>query len=312
VGILLAVITYFAYTFIIVMYTVKIVKFLKCPLHVRWDLYPVLTEENYRYGGSYFENREWWTKTRTKASFRGFIHLLKDNFYLGAYFLRNRSYWLALYPWHLGFILIISFHIFCFLGAATTLLGFDISRTSTSPGGILVYYVILVTGIASFILGAIGSVGLLIKRSTSDELKFYASPLNFFNYVFFLIVFLSGLFSWYFSDSTFSEYREFWRDLITVRAPHIHWPTAVHILLFSLFLIYLPYTRSMHYISRFLAAFFIRWDDEPNLAGSAIEGKIRKQLEGTVSWSASHIQTGKTWAQVAQEVQHPGPKEIRG
>ena len=306
-GILLALITYFAYLFIIGMYTAKAVKFLKAPLHMRWDLYPVLHEEHYRYGGSYYEDEEWWTKKRRKHRLRGLLRLVADNFYLGDYFTRHRSYWLALYPWHLGFILIISFHICCFLAAVAMVLGLTIGPYAGGLGAVF-YYVTLLTAVPSFILGSIGSMALLLKRSTDEALKRYAGPLNYFNYLFFLVVFLSGLYAWHF-DPTFSEYREFWKALITLHQPHVQPAAAAHILLFSLFLIYLPYTRSMHYISRFLAFFMIRWDDEPNTRGSAVERKVSALLKGKVTWSAAHIQSGGTWAEVATEVPVQGQGE---
>jgi len=49
--------------------------------------------------------------------------------------------------------------------------------------------------------------------------------------------------------------------------------TVLHIVLFDLFLIYLPFTRSTHYITRILAYFFIRWDDEPNLPAVSWRGR---------------------------------------
>ena len=111
--------TYIAYVVIVAMYTVKAVKWWRMPLHIRWDLYPVVHEDNYRYGGSYFEQTEWWKKPRHGHFWRSLVHALKDNFYMGEYFRRNRLYWLFLLPWHLGFILIITFHILCFFAAVS-------------------------------------------------------------------------------------------------------------------------------------------------------------------------------------------------
>jgi len=310
-GVLLAIITYFAYVFIVTMYTIKVVKFLKLPVHIRWDLYPVIHEPNYRYGGSYFEEPEWWTKSRKRHRLRGFLYLLKDNFYLGDYYVRNRSYWLSLYPWHAGFILIIGFHIFCFLAAVTMALGLDVAASSASAFGRGAYYVILVTGVASFILGAFGSIGLFIQRLTDAGLRMYATFLNYFNYGFFLVVFLSGLYSWYFEDPTFAEYREYWKSLVTLHVPVVEAASAVHILFFALFLIYLPYTKSMHYISRFLAFFRIRWDDEPNVRGGEMEKRLQKLLSQKVTWGAPHIQSGSTWARVATEVPESGKGEAK-
>ena len=61
-GTLIIVLTYIAYVLIVAIYTVKVRGWLKMPPHIRWDLYPVIHEKNYRYGGSYYEQEEWWTK----------------------------------------------------------------------------------------------------------------------------------------------------------------------------------------------------------------------------------------------------------
>jgi nitrate reductase gamma subunit len=307
----LMILTYFAYIFIVTMYTVKAVQWLKLPVHLRWDLYPVIHEKNYRYGGSYYEETEWWTKERPRNFWRSLLYSLKDNFYLGEYFTRDRGYWMVLYPWHIGFILIISFHILCFFGAVAMQLGTQVSSQAPGFMGKAFYYAILVTGVPSFILGSIGSIGLLIRRLTDENLRGYATPMNFFNYLFFLVVFLSGFYAWYFVDPKFSEYLAYWRGLITFHPEPVVPAAATHIILFMIFLIYLPFTRSFHYISRLLAYFWIRWDDEPNQKGSKLEKRIQEMLEQRVSWSGPHIQTGKKWSEVATEIKSPEKKEAK-
>ena len=85
--------------------------------------------------------------------------------------------------------------------------------------------------------------------------------------------------------------------------------TVLHIILFDIFLIYLPFTRSTHYITRILAYFYIRWDDEPNQRGSKLEGQINKLLAQQISWEAPHIATGKTWVEVATDQGFPDIKK---
>jgi len=296
-NILLAILTYFAYIFIVTAYTLKIVKYLSLPTHLRWELYPVIHEEKYRYGGSYFEDLDWREKVRKKSHIRGISYLLKEYFILSDYLKHHVSYWLALYPWHIGFILIIAFHTFCFLGAFVMVLGVAISAGSPDISGRVFYYAILLTGVISFIAGAIGSIGLFIKRLVDENLRIYASPLSFFAYIFTLMVFLSGLYSWYFVDPDLAEYREFWVGLITFHFIGVKPATAAHIILFDLFLIYLPFTRSLHYITRFLVFFLIRWDDEPNVRGGELEKRLIKLFDQKVTWSAPHIQTGKKWSE---------------
>jgi nitrate reductase gamma subunit len=310
-GTFIAVLTYVAYIFIVAMYTVKAVQWFKMPVHLRWDLYPVIHENNYKYGGSYYEEKDWWTKTRHKNLWRSLGYALKDNFYLGEYFKRDRGYWYVLYPWHLSFILIITFHILCFFGGIAMYFGLAVTPDSPSAFGRLFYYTIFLSGVPSFILGTIGSIGLLFRRLSDEGLRLLATPMNFFNYGFFTVVFFSGFYAWAFVDPNFAEYLAYWKGLVTWKPIELHGGAAAHIIFFMLFLIYLPFTRSFHYISRLFAYFFIRWEDEPNLKGSRLEKKIEGMLGQRVTWAGPHIQTGKTWAEVATEVKFPEKKEAK-
>jgi len=301
VNIFLAVLTYFGYIFVTVMYTKRAVKFLRLPRHLRWELYPVMHEEKYRYGGSYFEEMDWITRTRRKRYLRGIWFLLKEYFTMGEYLKRHKSYWVALYPWHIGFILIITFHICTFFAAVLMVLGLPVSGESPFLAGRIFYHAVVLIGVVSFASGLVGSIGILIKRLVDEDLRAYATPQNYITYLFCLAVFLSGLYAWYFVDPTFSEYREFWVGLITWKPMTVSPGAALHIILFDLFLIYLPFTRSMHYITRLFAFFLIRWDDEPNLRGSDLERELMKLFEQKITWAAPHIKAGDTWGKVAKE-----------
>lgn len=296
-SIFLAVLTYFAYVFIIVMYAAKVIKIVRMPVHLRWELYPVIHEPKRNYGSGYFEDIEQWRKTRRKTVRKGILYLLKENFCFSEYFKRNLGYWFVLFPWHIGFILIVIFHIMCFFGAVVMVAGVPVSAGSAFILGKTFYYLILLTGIISFITGAIGSIGLLIKRILDKDLKAFAAPQTYFNYLFTLAVFISGLIAWYFIDPTFSEYREFWKGLITLNPVTVHTAAAAHIIIFALFLVYLPFTRSLHYITKFFAYLWIRWDDQPNTRGSKLERNIEEWLKKPVSWSAVHVKADgkKNW-----------------
>lgn len=310
-GSILAILTYVAYAFIIIMYGRKAIKYAKMPLHLRWDLYPVTHKNRRNHGGSPDDDLEWRKKPRRKNLIRSFMFILKDNFYLGEYFHRNRGYWVVLLPWHVGFLLIISLHILCFFAALTMILGLRVSAESANIFGKVMYYSILITGVGSFVTGSFGSVGMFIKRMADRDLRAYASPINYFNYLFLLAVFVSGLSAWYLGDATFTEYREFWKGLITFDFKNVELLSALHILLFSLLLIYLPFTRSMHYITRFFAFLWVNWDDKPNLKGSEIEKKVQRCLNQPVSWSAPHIRSGQKWADLAIEMNFPSSIETK-
>jgi hypothetical protein len=77
--------------------------------------------------------------------------------------------------------------------------------------------------------------------------------------------------------------------------------TGVHTFLFAVLLIYLPFTRSLHYITRFFGFFLIRWGDRPNLRGSPLEEKIERLLERRVTWQGPHVRQGGSWKEIAKE-----------
>jgi nitrate reductase gamma subunit len=295
----LAILTYFGYFFIVFMYTWKAVKYLKLPIHLRWELYPVMHESQHRHGRSCMEEPDGHNKVRNGGFIRSVLYLLKEYISLGEYFKRQKVYWSVIYPWHVGFILIITFHILAFFGALIMFLGIPIEADSPVFGGKIFYYVMLVCGVISFSAGMIGSVGVFVKRITDSDLRDYGTPQQYFTYLFCLLVFASGFYSWLFVDPTFSEYRQFWVGLISLHPVTVSPAGAFHIILFDLFLIYLPFTRSMHYVTRLFAFFFIRWDDKPNERGGEIEKRLLPQLSRRVSWSASHIKKGATWSEQA-------------
>jgi nitrate reductase gamma subunit len=298
----LAILTYFAYLFIVYMYTAKSVKFLRLPIHLRWDLYPVLHESQYRHGGSRLEEPGGHNRPRQGGLIRSILYLLKEYVSLSEYYKRQKGYWSVLYPWHLGFILIITFHILAFFGALLLLVGVPVAADSPALGGKLFYFLMLFCGLVSFVTGFAGSIGVLIKRLVDPNLRAYASPQQYLTYLFCLVVFGSGLYSWWFGDPTFSEYRQFWVGLVSLHPVAVAPAGALHIMLFDLFLIYLPFTRSMHYVTRVFAFFMIRWDDRPNVRGGEVERQLLTQLGRNMSWSAPHIKQGGTWAdQVTHE-----------
>jgi nitrate reductase gamma subunit len=293
--ILLPIATYFGYIFIIVMYSAKLVKYLNLPMHLRSEVYPVIPGDQRSREKSYYENLDWWTKVRRRNNLRRIWFLISDYLALREYFRRDPGYWVVLYPWHIGFITIITFHILSFFGALFSVQGIPVTNESPSVVGKVMYYLCLSTGAISFTAGVFGSIGVFLKRLATKDLRDYATPQMYFTYLFLLAVFLSGLYAWRFVDPTFSEYRDFWRGLITLKWIDVGPASALHILLFDLLLIYLPFTRSLHYITRLFGFLLIRWDDEPNLRGSHTEQKISQMLNWKLSWGGPHIKHGSTW-----------------
>jgi hypothetical protein len=188
--------------------------------------------------------------------------------------------------------------------------GIEIAAGASTFIGQFMFYLTIAVAACAFILGTLGSLVLLGQRLFDRDLRNYATASNYFNYLFFLAVFASGLIAWLFFDPALDHYRQFWVGVITLTYVLPSAPEYLHIMLFSLFLIYLPFTRSTHYITNLITYFGILWDDTPNIHGNIPQEKVKQALARPVSWSATHIQQGKSWGEVASTL--PGDKGEAG
>lgn len=294
--------TYFAYVFCVTAYTVKVRKFFKMPQNLRWELYPVAHEKGYSYGGSYLEEVDWWKKPRQKNVGRSVLNLVMKYLFMGSYYERKRQYWAGLYCWHMGFLLIILFDVLIGLEAISMVLfGCEISAS----GGWIsrsVYYGTMAIGLASFTLGSLGSVLLLLLRTLDGKMREYASPQNYVNYLFFLIMFMTGWMGWIVDDATFGGFREFWVGVLTFQPVQVGPWEWLHIVIFAAFLVYLPLTRSCHYITKILYYFWVQWGDTPNPGEGKAEDRVKEYLNYRPGWAAAHYRNGSTWAELATQI----------
>jgi nitrate reductase gamma subunit len=299
-----------SYLYIAGTYTFRSIKYALMPVHLRWELYPVPHEEGHKYGGSYLQDPEWWTKPRKRNMLRDILYIVKDYLTFNQYFRLNRGYWSVLYLWHVGFYLIVLFHGLVAIGAFCLIAGVDIGSGTGNPGITFFYYLTIVTGVAGFALGCLGSVGVFIRRRLDQDLRAFASLKNYFSYVFYFAVFVSGIAS-FAVDPHFAEYRHFYHAVFTLDSAVVEADAALvtHAVLFAAFLFYMPSTQAMHYATKFFAYFAIRWNDVPQFKGGKTEKKIEALLGQTVTWSAPHIQSGKNWLEVATSSPEPEVKE---
>jgi nitrate reductase gamma subunit len=305
----LQIVTVLAYIFVIVAYSVKVQKYFRMPRNLRWDLYPIPHEMGYKHGGSYLEEPEFWKRPRHINRLRDIMEMAKQYFTMAAYIRRSPSYWLGLFPWHIGFYAIVTFHCFVWLSAIVMkATGIEVAAASANAGGQVLYYLTIVLALSSFILGTIGSITLLLKRIFDERLRDYASPQNYFNYAFCLVLFVSGLISWGIGDGTFGGYREFWVGIFSLHSVGMGGVEAAHLILFALFLFYLPFTRSTHYITVPIAYLKIRSSDAPNFGAPDTDQKLQEALSHANTWSAPHIQSGKSWGEVVTNL----PEDCKG
>ncbi len=312
----LHVVTYVLFSIFAVAFLWKGYQQSKMPIHLRWELYPLAGEKSRPWGGSYLEAPDWYKKPRKHHSFAGEMAFLgKEVFFFREYFRRNRSLWYIVYPFHIGIILLVTFFFLVVIGALTTIGGVEVSAASSNAWGLLLYYVTLIVGIPALILGTISCLALLIRKFVDPTMSPYTRRVEYFNIVFVLAMFLTGLLAWAVADRGFDIAREYMKSLLTFGSieglPSL---SAAHAVLLVLLLAYLPFTNMMHFFAKFFTYHKVRWDDCPNLRGSALERELKPLLEQQINWAAPHMQSLRRWVDVVTEETgaSPAPRVRKG
>ena len=299
--IIIYLLTYFSILVFFILVVSKIFKYASAPIHVRWELYPVAHEpKRNKYGGSYYEEAEWWKKKLHKNHLAELWAMFEEIIFLKGVFHHNKKLWVFSFPFHFGLYLITGTTALIFLSAILDIFSITSLSVIQSGGEKLLYNLINISGYAGLALTFIGTIGLLIHRMTDNKFKFYNTPMEFINLFFILILVISVFLTLIFSNPSFIMSKEFVRNISTfnfISIPDIMF--IVHIVLISLFLLYFPITRMMHLFAKYFLYHNVRWEDEPNVKGGKLEKKVKEALNFGVSWSAPHIQAGKTWAEVA-------------
>ncbi|OPY76939.1 MAG: hypothetical protein A4E65_02966 [Syntrophorhabdus sp. PtaU1.Bin153] len=259
--------------------SIKITGFIKTPLHLKWEYYK---------GSSVYESIDWWTRAPT--GFREkVVTALVDIIFLREYYRRNPQYWFFLYLFHLGIYLLILWHIWLF--AASVL---------PDPEGTRGYG--LAWGHGATILACIGTLGILILRITDRELRLYYAPLHYIKWVLMMITLAGGFYAVhvYFGGSI-PAVLKYVRAQVTFSdtAQKFHPPpaTAAHVLLGSVWLVYLPFSHILRLFFRYYHG--LRFDEVPNVPGGIIEKRVKELLGKPVTWAGPHIRSGKSWRETA-------------
>lgn len=253
-------------------------KFATMPLHSRLDLYPVPKEEGRaEYGGSYYEETEWWNKSRKVNHINEIKDMLKEILFIKKLFQNQRRLWWASYPFHLGIYFLFSWTILLLISVI-----WPLPFISTFASFV---------GFAGFFLAFSGNVLLLLRRLSDSVLRKYTTLQDYFNLVLIFAVLLSGIFVW---SGEFSA-QETIVQIISFNAYQLGVPVIVHLLLLGLMFFYIPLSKMNHYIGKYFTFHKILWENDPNLPGSRVERELQKNAgyQPKTKWSASHINTIK-------------------
>lgn len=269
----------------------------RLPVHLRWELAPTPHEKaKMKHGGSYLEEYEWWNKRRQTSWLAPLLYMAVEIFLLRAIWRHNRKLWPLTLSFHMGIYLV-------FLMLLLSIVNAILMVTNVSASVLDVFLVITsVVALAGYLLGGLGAVSLLLKRIFDSDLRSFNSTSKYFNLAFLAAVFISGVYSWFAVPDFALTLSRFVEGLVTLDTGLIVvFPLSLHVILASLFFLYLPFTDMVHFVAKYFTYHEIKWDD------SAKDARMEKELEGLlaqpVSWSAEHVKADgkKSWAELTKK-----------
>jgi nitrate reductase gamma subunit len=274
----------------------RVVKVMLMPAHLRWDLYPIPkgSRERQGYGGSYFEETEWWTKPIETGRGGEVTFMLKEVFFLRGVFENFRALWVWSLLLHWGlYLYMVSVAVTIAIAVFGTHLAFERALLSNAA---------FAGFVAACALGAIGSLGLLATRVFSSRLKGFATRAALFNLSLLAAIFGTGLIALFHPQ----------RGLLTALANAVQGRHATaaysagidcHFALVVFFLVYFPFTHMTHMFMKYFTWHDVRWDDTPTRFNEGSRTALANNLERRVSWQAPHIHgaSEQSWAEVVSK-----------
>ncbi len=308
-AVLVHLITYAAVIAFVGVVAYKFLKLYNMPMHLRWEIYPVAHEsgDKAKYGGSKLEGVNWWEKEHKSSFVNELKYMIPEMTLLAALFEHNRKMWWRSFPFHFGLYILAGAVGLIILGAILELFGVYVggSLEQASIVGSLVYYSTMAAMLVGLVLCTVGAAGLLHRRFFDADLRDYTSAGHIFNLLFFLAVLVVAWLTFIFVDSNLALTRSYVQSLLTfnLAAPVGHPLLAAEIVLAVLLIAYIPMTHMSHFFIKWFTYHKIRWDDEPNIKGSALEQKILEQVHYPVTWAAPHLKADgkKNWVDIATE-----------
>jgi len=278
----------------------KMLKISRMPQHLRWDLYPIPHERGKAdYGGSYFEETDWWTKPANFSLFSEIKEMAKEIVFIQSMFHNNRSLWVFSFPFHFGLYLSVGFVGLLIIGSIMNLAGAAVTATAAGLAG-LIYSATIIVGLVGAVLVAFGAVGLFFSRLGKHELRAASVWTDYFNLLLLAAIGGTTLALGLSADSGFGQTRAFVTGLVSFgNAGVTGGVITAHIILASAFMLWLPLTHMTHFVGKYFTYHKVRWEDHPNVRGGKVEAAINEALGYKITWSASHIKSGGTWAEAA-------------
>jgi nitrate reductase gamma subunit len=268
------------------------------PAHLRWELAPIPHKKEKKESGStHLEQYTYSEKKHPKSLVAIAIFMAEEIFLFKGVWKNNRTLWPFSLSMHAGIYLVVVSVVFHFINAMLLITGgpvvvLDVLRAIAA-----------VVALAGYIIGTLGAIGLVLKRTLDVNLRNFSSFTAYFRLVLLAMIFISGIIAWFYVGDFALMMSVFTRDLFTLNsAITTNISLTVHLIISLLFVLYLPFTDMTHFITKYFTYHAVRWNDEP------IDRKMAAGLNGlkaqTSTWSAAHTDYGKTWTQIATETKN--------
>jgi nitrate reductase gamma subunit len=278
----------------------RVVRMFCLPAHLRWELYPIPKgpRDRQRYGGSYFEEPNWWTKSM-QPDVRSQVAFVLEELFLLRTVLKNFR---ALWVWSL----FLHWALYLYIVATAIALGLVSSLNDVPSAAFLPNFAYVGYG-AACALGVIGALGLIGVRVLHPRLKGCTSRTTAFNLCLLGSIFATGAIALLLPGHGLLPAL---RDTVDWRSAFGgHWSAAhVHFGLVALFLVYFPFSHMTHMYMKYFMWHGVRWDDLPTRFDERKRQAVAKNLARQVSWQAPHIKDAnpQSWADVASRADPRG------
>lgn len=265
----------------------RLQKIARLPVHLRWELAPVLHSRRSQ-----------------------FLYMAKEIFFLRGIWHHNRSLWPFSFAFHTGIYL--TFAMSCFSLVSGLLMIWDIKIN-------FIQTIVLILAFPAYLLGILGTLGLIVKRILDSNLRPFSATATYFNLLFLALVFISGGYAlsggydfnvihntlniagYPLRPSFNYELAYFVKSLITLDTNlAISLWVSLYLIISILFLLYLPFSSMSHFAIKYFLYHAVRWNDKPQ--DKEMAGAVDGLLSQRVSWSAPHIQSGgrDNWADIVK------------
>lgn len=279
----------------------RIYQYVRIPLHLRWELYPVPHEQpsRARHGGSYFETQGWWRNPQSAHRCGEWRAMFEEIVFLKSLRRFNPRLWIASFLFHFGIYMAIGSAALAVLSTLPGMLAPG-PATTRLAAALAPIYGLLALSAAAWIL--CGACLLLIRRISDPALKNYTRPGDIFNLVFFIVTFVLLAAGYLLRPSHAAPLAEVARGLFHFdRGVHIGAVFGAGLILASALAAYIPFTHMAHFIAKYFTWHAVRWDDRRNERGSSIETTVAAYLSFKPTWAALHMAANgeRSWAEIA-------------